>query len=609
MKKLFLAVIFFVLSVCAVFARTPYVNYSPNDPEKIYLFDAIVKVEKTGEIEVTENITLNARHEEINRGITRGLPNNIIERPHNFSLTMDGKEHPFFIEKEGGYLAVNFGNDDYISKGLHTYSLTYKCTGAIDFWEDYDELYWDVTGNDIPFVIDKARVKVIFPEGVKVKRRGISIYTGKEWEKEQNAEQVGNLVFETTKPLNPKEGFTVSIPFDKGVITPPFFIKLLHFFKKILPYLRLLLSVTIFILLVAYCAKSWYRYGRDPVLPGVTQYDPPKDVSPAFVCYQKRKGKGTSNVLTCIILDLAIKKYIKIEEKGKDITLYREKTDWQGLPEEEKMMMEKLFPVSHIRILNEKAGHALEYVKTRAVKEFQKKLRGFIKSNNKYMGKANLLLFALGVLPVLGDSIILLNIFLGFMLYVTFGVMFRSSKVLACLFGAFCVWLAANLSNYSLAFVLCEVIFVMGIFITALYVHLIPNLTDAGEEYFEYLKGFEKYIKTAEIYRVEESNPADAEKIFCDYLPYAFALGLSNVWMQKFTKIINNINVVENVGDIEDFSRISQRLDRKISSSMPVYHSSGGSSSWGSSDSSHSSGSYGGGHSGGGHGGGFIRGR
>ena len=41
------------------------------DPEKIYLFDCGIVVNTDGTISVTETITLNARHEQIRRGIYR----------------------------------------------------------------------------------------------------------------------------------------------------------------------------------------------------------------------------------------------------------------------------------------------------------------------------------------------------------------------------------------------------------------------------------------------------------------------------------------------------------------------------------------------------------
>ncbi|MBQ2312993.1 MAG: DUF2207 domain-containing protein, partial [Elusimicrobiaceae bacterium] len=133
MKKLLLFVSFFVFSVCSVFAEISY------DPEKIYLFDAKITVQQNGEIQVTEDITLNAQHIKIRRGIVRDLPNSIAEHAHNISLTMDGEKHPFFTETHDGSLFINFGNDDYISKGKHTYSLTYSYVGAINFFQDYDE--------------------------------------------------------------------------------------------------------------------------------------------------------------------------------------------------------------------------------------------------------------------------------------------------------------------------------------------------------------------------------------------------------------------------------------------------------------------------------------
>ena len=141
MKRLFLLILLFVCPYL-IFAQ----NYSYNNQEKIYLFDVKVAVQENGEIQVTENITINAKHQKIRRGIYRDLPDSLQENAKPISLTMDGKTHPFFTEKQGRFLRVNFGNNDYISQGKHTYSFTYNYTGAINFFKDYDELYWNVTG-------------------------------------------------------------------------------------------------------------------------------------------------------------------------------------------------------------------------------------------------------------------------------------------------------------------------------------------------------------------------------------------------------------------------------------------------------------------------------
>ena len=156
--------------------------------------------------------------------------------------------------------------------------------------------------------------------------------------------------------------------------------------------------------------------------------------------------------------------------------------------------------------------------------------------------------------------------------------------------------------NYPLAVLICEGFFGIGILITAFYIRLIPNVTPAGKPVYEYLKGFEKYIQVAEGHRFAASDPMDAQRIFCNYLPYAFAMGLQNQWIQKFTHILSDATIQQIIASAGGASTISEHLTQSITSSLPVpVGSSGGGSS--------SGGSFGGGSSGGGHGGGGVSGR
>ena len=662
MKRLFLALSFFILSICAVYAQIPDVNYSSNDPEKIYLFDVKITVKQDGKIEVIENITLHVKHEEINRGITRDLPNTRTEKAEPVSLLMDGETHPFFTEMEGSYLAVNFGNDDYISQGKHTYTFTYEYTGAINFFKDYDELYWNVTGNDWVFPIDKARVEVLFPEGISIKKEGISLYTGEKWSKLQNAKQTGDLIFETTAPLDPEEGFTIAIPFGKGVITQPevppapteeslfltYLIKYVLWGKdadKVLPLTlnfkspAVSTALFLFIVYVLYCAITWFKKGRDPFYVSVTQFEPPKNTSAAFAYYMNG-GRKMSKILSSIILSLAMKGFIEIKEdneKGKNIVFLRKKTEYEGLPAEEKKLMqgipwyyrqdrsqkgtpENIEDVIFEDVarceLNRHEGEELASISREVEYIFSMEVQ-------KYMAPTGIFKFIsiviLGILLYRSNYMLdpytirpfIVNVFFILFCYLFYVAIIRHyrgrsflplpiSLFLVCLFG-FIMFSGVYSVIDSWESLFCEIIFLIGVVIHCIYSKLIVNVTPEGKEFFEQLKGFEKYMKVAEVHRVEESRPTDAERIFCDYLSYAYALGLYNKWMKKFAGILSKETIqkcIERTCGNEHIIKhsLNKNLQHFVSESNIASDGDGG-------------GSFGGGSSGGGHGGGGGHGR
>ena len=76
-------------------------------------------------------------------------------------------------------------------------------------------------------------------------------------------------------------------------------------------------------------------------------------------------------------------------------------------------------------------------------------------------------------------------------------------------------------------------------FLTARFVHLINNLMYEGAVLRDELDAFKRYMTIAERDRVAFSNPSVAGRVFCDYLPYAYAFGMESEWFNKFKNKID----------------------------------------------------------------------
>ena len=124
----------------------------------------------------------------------------------------------------------------------------------------------------------------------------------------------------------------------------------------------------------------------------------------------------------------------------------------------------------------------------------------------------------------------------------------------------------------------------------------IKAYTRVGRQKMDQIEGFKEYLKIGEGGRVAASNPTDAEKIFCDYLPYAYALGVEKKWISYFERTLS-----------------AEMVEKTVRSRGLYLHNMGGlgalSCSLGGAMSSSGSGSGGGGFSGGGCGGGGGGGR
>src|SRR5690606_22190572 len=127
-------------------------------------------------------------------------------------------------ERLANGVRVYIGQSDVLLRpGTYTYRISYVTTGQIGFFADYDELYWNVTGNGWIFPIDRARATVILPPCA-----GASspvAYTGAAGESGGDAEigrdHLGHTTFTTTRPLAPSEGLTVALAWQKGVVAAP----------------------------------------------------------------------------------------------------------------------------------------------------------------------------------------------------------------------------------------------------------------------------------------------------------------------------------------------------------------------------------------------------
>ncbi len=581
MKKFisFFTSCFFVLLTCVAFAWDDSFNPNFRSPsqvsEKIYLFDVKIDVQTDGSINITEDITFNAKHQKIRRGIYRDIPILSDGQLKPVSLTMDGQTHPFFTENKGRNLRINFGNNNYIDTGRHTYSFKYTYKNAVKFFRNYDELYWNITGNDWNFTIDKARVQVNLPAGANVQKSGISLYTGPKGAKDSNARQIGDLVFETTRPLSYHEGFTVAIPFDKGIMQkPPFIEQLKDSFS-----FSVLFSFGLFILFIIYAVSSWLKVGRDPAYLDIPCYEPPKDISPAFTYYLYNKMADVK-FLSCIFLDLAMKGYIEIETAKESfsrtsISFLRKKPADESLPYEEKTVLNKLFALSEfgdLCVMDTSTGLMLNAIRTQLNEYFKKDSKAYIIGNGRYIFKAVIIVLCLGVLPFIFVKPEAIFINLHFSVFFLLFPAIAKNPFIRLILRLFIIgfyslfWFGMNLSPSSL---LCLVIYIIALWGLGYYMKLIPNVTPLGKDIFEQLNGFKKYIKTAEVNRVAASNPMDEERIFCEYLPYAFAMDLENEWMKKFENTLSKATIERCMSCAGGAGAVSGALASGISSSMP----------------------------------------
>lgn len=561
--------------------------------EKIYTFYSDVTIEESGMIRVKEEIRIFSKGDVFKRGITRSLPltrrdiqNNRISIDYSVSeVLMNGSPVNYFTEREGGDLIIYVGDRNiFLDPGFYIYEIYYETAGQIGFYEDYDELSWNVNGISGK-MIDSVSSVVRLPTGANI--ISSHCYTGRFGDKESDCISEINEDGSLTTVVNnlpSNEMLTVSVGFTKGVVNQPagFETNVFSWFDK---NGMAVVSAVFILLLSVYYRITWKKYGVDPPKPvAIPQFSPPDGLSPAAVG-MLHKGYFIDDLITASIVNLSVKGYLSIEEiiekkglfgirKDRVFSLTRLNNDYRKLPAEEAVVLRELFYSDDNIRLDGKYD-----------RDVAKMMQNYKKSLNKQFR------------PVLDEGI---NIkfhvvpWLGFVLYIIILFYFINN----------------SLMHFE---VNRTALFITIPLLSILYIIYAIQIVRPGERKLHYrsnIKGLKMYLDVAEEKRMQFFNPPSVtpEK-FEELLPYAIALEMEEVWGEKFEKALLSSAVQPEAyqpawyrGTYVNAALFGHALNSTLSNTVShaaTQPSSSGGGNW-------SSGSFGGGFSGMGGGGGSV---
>ncbi|MGO9085695.1 MAG: DUF2207 domain-containing protein [Candidatus Sulfotelmatobacter sp.] len=478
-------------------------------------FQDRLHVNQDGSAEVTERITLVFVGEW--HGIHRTIP---IEYPGpngtNYELYIDVTS---VGDGEGGTLkydsSVAHGFRDlkiYIPGAVDTtktVEITYRVRNGTRFFDDHDEFYWNVTGNDWPVPIDHAAASVRFPDSAAGSLRA-QAFTGVYGSSERDATAKvdgAEAQFETNNPLPMRGGLTIDAYIPKDILREPgAFTRFLWFIGG---------NAVIFFPLVtlAVMFSLWWYKGRDPD-PGVSvapMYDPPPGISPAEAGTLLDDTIHPRDI-TSTMVDLAVRGYIKIEEtadKGLVFThkdyvfhLLKPMAQWtdKDLAPHERVMLENVFEGG--------AETRLSNLKNRfytAVPIIRQDIMAALKNKGIYLLDPE---SANGY--SIGAAVVILIPFAIFQ-YMGWANFFNSVPLLivSVLIAALIWWLFARVMSAK---------------------------TVKGARTRVAVLGFQEFMNRVDAERLKLMPPTTFEK----FLPFAMALGVEHHWAQAFAGIVKD---------------------------------------------------------------------
>ena len=613
--KVPLILLFLAFSATSLSAQRSY---------SIERFDARILVNRNASIDVTETIT--ARFVGSYNGLFRKIPV-VYRNAQGLNWTIgvalqrarDNAGHDLRTETsyEGAYVKYKIWIPG-AANADRTIVLQYRATNALRFFDEHDELYWNVTGDEWEVPIRKASAEIDLPAGAPGLRPEIDqragtpgvraiAYNGVYGSTARDAKvTISDTVIRFVMPhrLDFREGLTVVVGWDKGVVTAPTAAQReAATFRSNWP-----LFIPIAVLLFAF--MRWRRYGRDPSSrPIVVQYEPPAGISPAEAGTLLDNNVDMRDI-TATLVDLAVRGYLRIEEQekekmlglfggGSSYILHRLKTS-DGLAPHEVGLFNGIFGIAtfsskpgitiSIRVEGAFVGGGdrvpLDSLGTQFYQQLevirnaiwdQLKTKGFYKSRP---AKAKQSAMALGCLVPVG--IVIAGFFLA--------PIFLLTQV--------SFWIAALVSALVLL----------------LFAQIMPARTEAGTRALEQVRGFEEFLRRVESQHMQAivGHP----ELFDKCLPYAMAFGVEQQFARAFEGIYKEPPgwyVGPSVADfnVRYFSRRVSYLGNLAGTMMSsTPRSVGTMSSWGSSSSSSSSprlsfgSGFGGGRSSGGGGGG-----
>lgn len=626
-------------------------SYNSNLEYTLNSYDINIIVNENNTLNITEKI--GAYFNVKKHGIFRKIPlkNEVIRldgtTSRNRAKISDIKvSDNYSLSTESGYKVIKIGDDNHTLTGQKKYEISYLYNLGRDTGKEYDELYFNLIGNEWDTIISNITFTIAMPKEFDSSKLGFSSGAGGSTNSSKITYNVnGNIITgKYNGTLGSGEALTVRLELPEGYfVGASLNIDLMSILAIILPLLFVFITYLL-----------WNKFGKDERVVETVEFYPPQGFNSAEVGFLYKGNAESSDVISLLIY-LANKGYIKIietEEKSsfsasKDFKIVKQR-EYDGNNPNEALFLKGLFSSktslsSMVDDYMENPQSVFETSTNSAITEVTAKdlydsfyivLREIItnidseKNKEKIFEKSSLNKGALVIVmmiatfllitikPVIeldSDMLLFAIVFPGVGFSILLEMLFNKTPILVKIFGLIwglgfvgliwvCMVLPALLVEpiYLIAYIIG-----LGCILTmALLFKAMPKRTKYGNEMLGKIKGFKKFLETAEKQKLEAmvmENPT----YFYDILPFAYVLDVSDKWIKKFEVI--SLQAPNWYDGYSSFNTISFRnfINSTMSSATNAMASSPSSnSSGGSSGGRSSGGGSGGGSSGGGSGGG-----
>lgn len=558
--------------------------FTPALADVITDFDSDIVINKDASLDITDSINVdfgaNRRH-----GIYLIIPVQYTRNNMSYTLplhvtsvtTSSGVPENYTFTHQGHDVMIRIGDPDVTVHGAHFYKIKFKVARALNFFDNAPELYWNVTGDQWTYPIQRATAVVHVPSDVKQTDIRATSYVGVQGST-TNAESTienGHVRFSTTQALEPGEGLTIVVGLPQGSVqqTPWWKEAWLSFVDWWPAYIFPLGTLACMWLL-------WWHSGRDEDghLPIAVEWNPPTYLSPAEVGTLVDESCDMEDIISTLI-DLAARGHLTIKQTAKANLIFFTKNDYDFTktdpPETEKLSAHET------EFLNGLFDYDLETGNVRSLSSL----------------KANFYVHLPAIRNHIYQSLTSKGLFLD-------NPDLVRTRYRALAFFLLVVGLFLLIANRPFGVGTC-----VSALIAALFSNAMPAKSKEGSKAKRECLGFARFVRLAEKDRIEVLAKDDPT-IFGRLLPYAMVLGAADQWATAFENLLTAppdwyqsytpYNTDFSTATFVDDLGSGMNTMRSTFISMPANTDSGGGGSTAESGSS----GFSGGSSGGGFGGG-----
>lgn len=540
--------------------------------ERILRFDSDITIQASGSLFVAETIDIRARGREIRRGIYRDFPTQYRDALGNrvtvpfevVAVTRDGAPEPWHTENVAGGTRLYIGSADaLLAPSEYRYRIEYTTDRQLGYFDEHDELYWNVTGNDWAFPIDSVVASVKLPAEVARDALRVDAYLGErgaqgtEWRAEVPGGDTVRFVSE--RALDPQEGLTVVVGFPKGLVPEPTALERGQ--QMVSDNRGAIVGMVGLLLVIGWQAWAWNRVGRDPA-PGAIypRYEAPEGYSPGMLRYVLEYGYDKTATAAALV-NMAVNGHLKLDKPDKHFEVRR--GTGQPNSKTELALFRALFSGSD-SLTFKQSEHARV---GKAVKAHEKALRSRMESryfnhNRRWWVPGLLLSLASvaamtlmirvpepGVAPFLAMFAVVWNgmvFVIGSSLLKGWRQASGFAKLPLLVGGLFMLpFVVAGVAVLGVfgseIGVLALLILIAHLALTIAFYQLIKAPTERGRKLLDAVQGLKLYLTIAERDDLERrhggSRPVTVEE-FERLLPYAIALDSAETWAERFEAAI-----------------------------------------------------------------------